>query len=394
VIVDAELGDLLDLKRRTGESKPVVDDPLIQDRDFVRISTVPSQVENIVSLTGAVRDSGPYEFRPGMRLRDLLTPEQMLIDSYWDRAELVRVDPRNYEPTVLSFSPRELFTGIEGSNLELRRLDRVVVYTQVQAPRMVSVKGEIKRPGNYTISTAERLSSVLRRTGGLTPRAFPRGIIIIRESVRRAQQSEVEKFVLLQKQTLISESAATAQGLMSIAAPGLGMGSGGSNAITETLRMQLAALDQLTLRLQPGRVVIKMESVDSVEGTSEDIALEDGDQITMPEQPRTVTILGAVRNPTSVVHEASLRPEDYVRKAGGVTPDGSLKEAYILRADGTTESSYVNVKEVMVGDTVVVPIRVEPKVQPLPFWASIFTALSGLASVATAAAALVVLGRQ
>lgn len=116
VILDVQLGDLFLAKRNVQGGAASATDPLIQDGDFVRIAAVPTQIENAVNLTGAIRNPGPYEFRPGMRLRDLLTPEQMLVDSYLDRAELARTDPVTYETTILSFSPRKLFQGVPGGS--------------------------------------------------------------------------------------------------------------------------------------------------------------------------------------------------------------------------------------------------------------------------------------
>lgn len=388
VIVDVALGGLLG-----GRSGPTVNvspkpdtsvDPLIADGDFVQIASVPTQIENSVTLTGAVRNPGPYEFRPGMRLRDLLTPERMLVDSYVDRAELVRTDPVSYETTILAFSPRALFQGKE-ENVEIRRLDKVLVATQVKPPRIVSVVGEVKRPGQYTIQSGERLSAVLKRAGGLTVRAFTEGLILVRESVRRSQQTEVEKFVSLQKQRLVAEAAALAAGNPSPQ----GAPAGGTSPEQAALQMQSQALDQLITRLQPGRVVVKMESLEQLEGSFDDVMLEEGDQITVPQRPQTVNVVGAVRNPTSVMHRDGLQTEDYLQQAGGMTTYAETKGVYILRANGSTEAAYAKLKEVGVGDTIVVPEQIEPKTRPLPFWQAI---ASILGSVMMSIAAIAVIG--
>ena len=395
VILDVNLGPLVSGNRErkstnlsSGKPEGTVE-PIIQDGDFVRIAAVPTQIENAVSLAGAVRNPGPFEFRPGMRLSNLLTSEQMLVDSYMDRAELVRTDPVSYETTVLAFSPKALFQGKE-ENIELRRLDKVLVATQVKPPRIVSVMGEVKRPGSYTIESGERLSSVLKRAGGLTVRAFPKGIIFIRESVRRSQQTEVEKFVTLQKQRLISEAAALTAGNPNLQ----GAPAGGLSPEQASLQIQMQALDQLIARIQPGRVVVKMESLDqpenSLEDVMEDVMLEEGDQITIPQQPQTVNIVGAVRNPTSVVYHKNLHVEDYLRQAGGTTDYAREKEIYILRAEGSTEAAYARIKEVGPGDTIVVPERIEPKTRPLPLWQAV---ASILGNMMMAVAAIAIIGR-
>jgi len=390
VIVDVALAGILKAKsemRGNGNSGRLssASVPLIQDGDFVRISAVPTQIENAVTLAGAVRTPGPYEFRPGMRITDLLTQGQMLVDSYMDRAELVRTDPLTYDTTVIPFSPRNLLQGAAEENVELRRLDKIVISTQVKPPRNVTLLGEVKRQGSFTVESGERLSSVLKRAGGLTPRAFPQGLILIRESVRKSQQIELEKFVSYQKQKLLSEAAALAAG----ASPGSG-GAGPTQEQT-ALQIQIQALDNLASRIQLGRVVVKMESLEQLEGSPEDVMLENGDQITIPQQPQTVSIVGAVRNPTSVVHHADMSLDDYVRQAGGVTDYGLKDEMFVLRANGSSDASYVKLKVIGAGDTIVVPERIEPKMRPLPLWQAV---ASILGSVMLGVAAISVIGRN
>jgi polysaccharide biosynthesis/export protein len=373
VILDIDLGGL-------GKDSQ---DPLIADGDFVRIAAVPTQIENAVLLAGAVRNPGPFEFRPGMRLKDLLTPEQLLVDSYMDRAELVRTDPVTYDVVVRPFSPRELFQGKE-ENPELRRLDKVVVATQVKSPRIANLTGEVKRPGQYTVESGERLSSVLKRAGGLTSRAFPQGIVLVRESVRKAQQAQIDKFVALQKQKMVMEAASLSAGSVT---PQAGAG---PNQEQMALQFQMQALDQMASRLQPGRVVVRMDSVEQLEQSAEDVTLEEGDSITIPVRAQTVSIIGAVKNPTSVVAYEGLRVEEYLRQAGGVTNDADDKELYILRANGETEAAYARLKDVRAGDTIVVPQLVEAKTRPLPFWQSI---ASIVGSVMLGVAAIAIIGR-
>ena len=380
VILDVPLDSALNGAGKTNESQA---SPLISDGDFVRIASIPTQIENAVVLGGAVRAPGPYEFKPGMRLLDLVTPDQLLADSYLDKAELVRTDPLTYDTTVVPISLRDLLQGKQ-DNLELRRLDKVVVATQVRQTRSVSLSGEIKRPGSYAIESGERLSSVLKRAGGITARAFPQGLVLIRESVQRMQAIELEKFIAAQKQRLISEAASYSAGAAPIA------GQMNQQGEATTLQIQLQALDQLANRLPLGRVVLKTESIEALEGNEADVLLEEGDQITVPVRPTVVNIIGAVRNPTTVVHRENFDLEDYVRQAGGLLPTAAEREVYLVRANGSAEAGYARVRTISVGDTIVVPEHIEPKTRSLALWQSI---ASILGSTALAAAAIAVIGR-
>lgn len=345
----------------------------IADGDFVRIASVPLQIDNAVTLTGAVRTAGVYDLRPGMKLLDLLE-DQLLTDSYLEKAELVRTDPLTYETTVQPFNITDLMNGKE-ANVELRRLDKVVVASQVRKARLVQLSGEIKRAGTYTLDTGERLSSVLKRAGGFTAQAFPRGLLLIRESVKKRQHSETEKFIALQKQRLTVEAAAISAGTVAVAGAA-GMAQGASDA--QALHLQIAALDQLVARVQYGRVVLNVESIEALENSLDDVLLEELDQITIPTQPKTVTIIGAVRNTTSVLHRPDYDIDDYVRSAGGMINTASEDGIYVVRANGLADADYVKIKTINVGDTIIVPEKIEPKTKPLQLWTSIASIVSGL----------------
>ncbi len=377
VILDVDL-EQAQAKRNKNMNEGIGADPLMQDGDFVRINSVTMRVENAIGLTGAVKSPGLYEFKPGMRLRDLLSPNQILMDAYLDRAELIRIDPMTYAPSVVPFSLKRLFEGSAEDNIELKRLDRIVVTTQFRLPNAVSVTGEVKRPGLYPVEIGERLSSVLRRAGGFTERSFPQGLVLIRQSVKASQQVELQRFIMSQKQQLLSQAASYASG-------------GDAGASQSALTIQLQQLDALADLTPPGRVVIRMKTIiEELEATSDDVIIENGDLIAVPQPPQTVALVGAVRTPTTVVYREGVMLEDYLKQAGGVTDDGNQKEIYVVRANGATDAAYAKLKPVQAGDTIVVPPKMEAKYRALSLWQSI---ASVIGSVAITGASLAVIGR-
>ena len=68
--------------------------------------------------------------------------------------------------------------------------------------------------------------------------------------------------------------------------------------------------------------------------TLPDMVLEDGDRIVMPSTPGFVAAFGAVNNENVFVHKPGRTVDDVLRIAG-VTEDGELDQAFVLRADGT-----------------------------------------------------------
>ncbi|MBX3236611.1 MAG: SLBB domain-containing protein [Nitrospiraceae bacterium] len=385
--------DLVLAMRSRGDEKSRIGvaggDPILLDGDYIRIGTLPTQAVNVVSLVGAVKTPGPYEFRAGMHLRDLLTKDKLTVDAHQDRAEIVRTDPATYQTKVISFSPKALFDGSEADNLPLSRLDQVVVSTQVRPPSLVLVEGEVKRPGYLTIETGERLSSVLKRVGGFTPNSFPSGLVLVRESVKIKQQSELERYIASERQRLTAQAAGVAAGTAGLSGPAA-LSTGGAIAEQQVLMLRLQQLEAITSRVELGRVVVKMDSLEKLEGSEDDIILEARDMIRIPTPPQTVSIIGSVRNPSTVVHRPNLEFEDYLRQAGGMTEDANKKESYIMRANGTTEATYLAVKDVRPGDTIVIPQKIETRTPQLALWQ---TVASIIGSLALTAAGIAVVGR-
>ncbi|WP_455377946.1 SLBB domain-containing protein [Petrachloros mirabilis] len=384
IIVDVDLAATSEGSGRKRAASNTAD-LLIHDGDYVRIGSLPTQVANVVTLAGAVKSPGPYEFKPGMGLRDLLKPDQVTVEAYLDSAEVIRTDPLTYQTKVISFSPKALFENEKAEDLPLQRMDQVVIGSQMRPPRVVLVEGEIKRPGHFTLETGERLSSVLKRAGGFTSNAYPDGILLIRESVKKRQQTELQRFVAAERQRLTAQSAGLAAG--SAGVPGAAV-----TAATEqqVLALRVAQLETIASRVELGRVVVRMHSIEELEGSEDDILLEARDRIAIPQPPKTVNIIGSVKNPSTVVYKVGLDLEDYVLQAGGMTEDANKQEVYVTRANGSTEGSYVRIKDMRPGDTIVVPQKIEVKTPQLALWQSV---ASIIGSVAMAAAGIAVIGR-
>lgn len=359
---------------------------LLHDGDYVLVPSLPTQTPNVVSVMGAVKSPGPFAFQPGMRLRDVLTRDVLLPEADWAHAELVRTDPVTFQTTIISFSPRALFDGSAADNHVLQQWDQIVVMSQLRRPALVLVEGEVKRPGQYTLQTGERLSSVLKRAGGLTPQAFPQGIVLLRESVKRRQEAELQRFIAAERERLTAQAAAVTAGAVGVSGPGGAI----SAAEQQTLALRVQQLEALAARAELGRVVVRMESLEQLEGTTDDVVLENRDRILIPQPPQTVTVVGAVKNPTSVVYQPGLSVEDYLRQTGGLTEHANSKELYVVRANGLAESAYVKIKDVRPGDTIVVPQKVEVKTPQLALWQSV---ASIVGSVVLAAAGIAVIGR-
>ncbi len=347
--------------------------PALRDGDLLRVFSADTRIYNTVKLEGFIKRPGNYELRPGMRVGDLLTREELLPEAYLERAELVRVK-EDLGTEVLQFSIRDVWAGRPDANLELRSLDRVVIKSEFRPGGFVALTGQVKRPGRYALARGERLSSLLERSGGFLPQAFPRGAVFTRESIRRIEQQELNKFLRAQEQALLAESTALTASVIEARS---GQEGGLARAQTEVVGQRRELLHSLASAVSLGRFAIRVDSPEKLKGTPEDILLEDGDSLFIPQQPTSVLVLGSVRNSTSILHTENEDVEYYLAKAGGVTREADNDQMYILKADGSALAGFAKVRKVEAGDTIVVPASTEPRYRLIPVLKDLAAIISG-----------------
>ena len=359
--------------------------PVLQNGDLVRVLAVDPIIYNAVTIEGAVKWPGRYELRPRMRVSDVLTLKELLPEAYLDRAEVVRVK-EDLGTEVIPFNLRDALAGQLEANLELHPLDRIVVSTEFRPVESVTISGQVRRPGRYAITRGERVSSLIDRAGGFLPEAFPRGAVFTRESIRRVEREQLEKFVRTQEQSLIAETAAITAGAGELSPASQG-DIARTQAAAATQRREL--LRSLASSVVIGRVALRVEAPDRLKGTADDVLLEDGDALNIPPRPASVLILGAVRNSTAIVYDGDQPMEYYLARAGGPNPEADLDQAYILKPDGSAIAGYMKVRKIEAGDAIIVPISTEPKVRTIPLIRDIALILGGFAvPVATIVALL------
>jgi len=327
------------------------DDPAsnieLRNGDLAEIFPSEPRIYKAVTLVGAVKHPGKYELKPAMRVGDLLSREELLPDSHLERVEIARLKE---DFTTTEISPVNLKQLVDGDQ------DQISVHSAFKTPRKVILAGEIKRPGIYTFALGERLSSVLKRAGGFTDKAYLKGAVYTKESSKRVEQERLEEFVRNQEQRLLAEAGSVVvtgadQEEVSIA--------------QQTLALRRELLMTLANKVVLGRVVIKLDELERFEGSPSDVLLDDGDSLFIPTTPSAVVVMGSVRNPTSVLYKKGAPLEYYLERAGGLSKEADRKEVHVVKADGSALTGFVQLRKLEPGDAVVVPPRTEVKYRPV-----------------------------
>ena len=183
--------------------------------DKIKIPEIRPTLENSVLLTGYVFRPGQFEYRPGLRLTDVLGSFDELRPNADQHYIMIRREvPPDEKIEVLS-ADLKLALAARGSaaDPELRPRDKIYVFDlstdrerilaplirelQLQATpekpeQVVSVDGRVKAPGHYPLEPAMRISDLIRAGGSLEDAAFRGQAEITRYEVRDGDARRTE----------------------------------------------------------------------------------------------------------------------------------------------------------------------------------------------------------
>ncbi len=305
------------------------------EHDEIRVFSRDEMEETTeISISGAVLNPGDFRLYDNMRVRDLVVAAGNLKRSaYLGQAELTRFVAEGEETRTnrLIIDLERALAGDPGNNLLLQPNDSLFVRAipDFAEKQSVELKGEVRFPGVYTLAKGEHLSSVIARAGGFTDKAYLRGAVFSRESLKEQQRERLEKLIRDQEQEVVRASAEIAQGALT----------------PEELRSAesiLTARQQLVQKLidlpVTGRMVVHMAPLEDFRGSEYDVELMGGDALAIPENPQSVTVLGQVYNPVSLTFRPGKTVSYYLNNVGGPKEDADTSEMFVVRADGTVYS--------------------------------------------------------
>lgn len=362
--------------------------PILED---LRMESTAQQPQQVVSAEGRVNVPGQYPLEPGMTVADLIRAGGGLADAaYAGKAELTRyvVTANGTRQTqLIDVDLTAALSGNPAANVRLRPYDVLSVkeVSQWTNQENITLTGEVRFPGLYSIKPGETLKSVIERAGGLTQYAFPQGAVFTRMELRQREQEQMDQLAQRMKVEL---------GVLALRAVATSSGANTGSA-SSALIVGRSLLGQLQGEKAVGRLVINLPRIVSEPANSPyDVVLRSGDELIVPKFEQEVTVIGEVQDPTSHLYNPDLSRDDYIRLSGGFTAQADAKRVYVVRADGSVVANAgsrwfnrgSNV-EIHPGDTVVVPINAE-QMLPLPFWQAVTGIMYNVAIAAAAVHAL------
>jgi protein involved in polysaccharide export with SLBB domain len=329
-------------------------DPLLRQGDAVIVPEENFLMGN-VSISGAVKMPGTYEYVPGDRVKDLLEISQgltTLADS--SRVEVYSWNGSGYIEKTINLDDSAAL------ELPLSVSSRIVVPTDRNRIHdyYVSISGEVGSPGIYPIlQDSTKLSDVIKMAGGFTKWASLPGAAILR-------LRQPDAFVPPPRNdpnSYVQRASGLTQEDLSYAAQELSMRT--SREIVSTSFVKLFA--------------DKDENYDCT--------LRSGDSIYIPRSRFAVYVMGQVRYPGYVDYRDDWSCSDYINAAGGFA-DGAEKGTIKLLKHGTYQWYDPGESHIEPGDVVFVPkVSIKPELYSWNMFKDVIGLVGSVASIAATA---------
>jgi protein involved in polysaccharide export with SLBB domain len=314
-----------------------------------------------VVVSGNVRYPGVYPLSEFMNVHDLIYAAGGLTEQAFQLyAEVSRTELGASQTLIQSRLNLDL-SSEQSLNTALQSRDVLQIKTipNWAESNVVTLAGEVRFPGTYSINKGDTLATVIQRAGGITEFAYASGAMFTRVALKAQQAKELEEM----QQRLESDIAKAEV----VAANQSSIGEK-TNDIGEAT----ALLSKLKTTPATGRLVIDLDKV-LTQKSDYVIALEGGDRLYIPKKKNSVTIVGEVQMPISQVYEVELSYLDYIEGSGGITNKADEERIYIIKANGGVQipqsSNWFasNNQTLEPGDTIVVPLDAE-KVDGVILW--------------------------
>jgi protein involved in polysaccharide export with SLBB domain len=272
--------------------------------------------KNFITVEGNVRKPGTVQWRENFTLHDLLLSVGGLTESGDSSNVEISRRIRNADINQANHDESEVFNinlaNEQGgqNKVYLQPFDMVIVKTLpgYTEQRSVLVLGEVKSPGRYGLEkSGDRISDVLKRVGGFKASADSNSI-----TIRRSAKSNL---TVEEKQRLF-------QRILNI----------NPDSLLQNPRLKDELYKTYDL------ISVNLEEALHHPNSSENLALEQGDILTVDRSTNLVKISGEVYYPTIVAFKPNRTLKYYVQQAGNFTSYARKNGSLVIHPDGKAAS--------------------------------------------------------
>ncbi|WP_119845272.1 SLBB domain-containing protein [Reichenbachiella sp. MSK19-1] len=348
---------------------------VLQSNDVIKLQSIYDLREryNLI-IEGEVQKPGEFAYIDGMKVKDLIFLaggfKESAAKSFVEVARRINPDSttdKNSSAEIFNFPISEnLDISEKDSKFELEPFDLVVIrkspfYIKQET---VEIEGEVEFPGKYVIERKdERISSILKRAGGVSDYSYVKGATLIRKSEYYKKNASdlgyANDAIRVRKQDLI-----------------------------EIFKRDTLFSNESAVFKQEEAIGIELDKIMSNPGSKYDLILKKGDIISIPRQLQTVRVRGSVLYPSNIRYNKGSGFKKYVGAAGGFDQQAKKSKSYVIYANGSADrtSSFLWIKnypKVEPGSEIVIPQKPEKHPLSAQAWVALASSVATLALVVT-----------
>ena len=296
-----------------------ISDVELKRNDLIHIPSILALDDTLtVYIGGEVHNPATYPYAENMHVEDIILRAGGLTEA----ASTARIDVyrRIKDPsgttitentsTVHTFSLLDGEIVSNNPDFVLEPFDQIIIRRSpgYEEQQLVTIEGEVLFKGSYSkITKDERLSSLINRSGGLTPYAYTKGARLSRRLTPEEQQ-KVRESIQIKAQV--------------------------DRLNTDSLLMEEINNENIATHY----VGIDLEKALKNPGGPEDIILREGDVLNVPEYNELIKISGAVLYPNMVTYKKNKKISYYINQAGGYSRLAMKGKPFVVYMNGEVSS--------------------------------------------------------
>ncbi|MBS1590830.1 MAG: SLBB domain-containing protein [Bacteroidetes bacterium] len=337
-------------------------DVALKREDSIKIYSIFELQENYnISVQGEVNTPGVYDYADSMKLQDALIIAGGLKDGATDKKiEIARrvktgvgVDSNAYA-IVESFSLDEYNsrkTILKPFDVITVRRDPLYIDQKV-----VNIQGEVQYPGKYILqSNTETMTDLIARAGGLKSSAYVSSAILLRNTYRDN----------LERQLAESKAYYTT--------------SQNKDSTTKGIFYAEIKTPRQIVNIHLEKAIVSPHGLD-------DVKLEEGDILKIPQYKGTVQTIGGVYVPRKINFNNELSFSDAISESGGFLTNAAKRKVFVQYPNGEVRKSHSflffrSYPKLKPGSEIFIPLKPERKPMSTGEIIGIGSAIAGMASI-------------
>ena len=401
-------------KKVIGVEKENFDKFILNDGDNIEAKEVGGEIQNSVTVEGAVMIPGKYDLNKNLNVRSIIKSAGGLKKSALrNRAYIIR-EIDGFQQEVISIDLAESINLKK--TYSLKENDNLIIASteELTSEKNITISGEVNDPGSFPYFEGATVADLILMAKGITDKGSISGITIYRSTYDKTQQKPVEEIMvdlsdglkslntsqnvsLEVNDLVVVRSMLGYQSKEFVSVSGLAKNPGdyalktNNYSVYDLIKDFDGFLLDANLKGVKLKRKIEVESLGEIldeeidefieiglniekilksEGISDqfNLTLKDGDEIIVPKFDNSIEISGEVQQSTAVSYYRGLTTKSAINKSGGFGLNAKKSSVYVVYQNGSIASTrsflfFKKYPKLLPGSKIFVPEKPETTVK-------------------------------